>query len=61
MNHNFGQERDRCTEELHTHLSHQGARDILFDLCLRQAEKEMVGATEDEIHDRANELLREME
>ncbi len=57
----FAQEPCRCDLERLDHESQYDAREILFDLCVRQAEMEMVGATEDEIHDRANELLREME
>ncbi len=38
------------------------ARDNLHDMCLRQAERELDNAaTQDEIDDRAAELMREME
>ncbi len=58
MNHDFGQPRCRCTEERLDHESDY-AREILFDLYMRQAEMEFDDV--DEIYDRANELLREME
>ena len=61
MNHNFHQERCRCTEERLDYESRYDVRDGMFDACWRQAEMELVDATEEEIHDRANELLREME
>ena len=55
--------KERCpvAEDLRDHEFRAAARDINFDYCLRQAEMELVDATEEEIHDRANELLREME
>ncbi len=62
MSHNFGQEPCRCDLERLDHESRYAARDNLYDLCLRQAVMELDNAaTQDEIDDRAAELMREME